>query len=379
MKIAMVVTGGLHPSGTEQVVPSLLALFERLARSHEVHAFAVRHLRDRQTYLLRGFTVHDLGRPSSSFFGLSAHSAQLGALASAMSREGPFDLVHGFWGDPSGMLAVRASRVVRIPAVVTCDSGEFTSIRSIGYGSQRTRRGRNAVAQAVTGAARVHVCSHFMASLAAQYHIETTVIPLVSETAVIGRPLAQPQPFNILQIASLSKVKNQRMLIDALALVRQRIDAHLELVGEDTLGGALQRYAARKGLADRVTFHGFLPQSELPTRFAAADVYAQSSLHEAAGVSVLEAAAAGVPIVGTRVGHVADWDGMRATAIAEPDPVMMADAILRIHADPARAQILADAAAQWTRAQHADAVASRFEALYQTVLDTGRFSAHTHR
>jgi hypothetical protein len=37
MRIAMIVTGGLHPSGTEQVVPSWLALFERLARSHEIH------------------------------------------------------------------------------------------------------------------------------------------------------------------------------------------------------------------------------------------------------------------------------------------------------------------------------------------------------
>jgi glycosyltransferase involved in cell wall biosynthesis len=378
MKLAMVVAGGLHPSGTEQVVPSLLALFERLAKSHEVHAFALRHLPDRQTYALRGFTVHDLGRPSGLLW-MSPRPAQLDALVSAMSSEGPFDLVHGFWGDPAGMHAVGAGRVAGIPAVVTCDSGEFTSIRSIGYGSQRTRRGRNAVAQAVTGAARVHVCSQYMASLAAQYHIETIVIPLVSEAAVIGRPIAQPRPLTILQVASLSKVKNQRMLIDALALVRQQIDAHLDLVGEDTMGGELQRYAARRGLADRVTFHGFLPQSELPARFTAATVYAQSSLHEAAGVSVLEAAAAGVPIVGTRVGHLADWDGVRATAIAQPDPVMMADAILRLHADPARARALADAAAHWTRAHHADAIASRFEALYQTVLDTGRFSAHTHR
>ena len=65
MRLAMVVTGGLHPSGREQVVPSLLALLARLARRHEVHAFALRHLARPQTYDLHGFTVHDLGRPTA--------------------------------------------------------------------------------------------------------------------------------------------------------------------------------------------------------------------------------------------------------------------------------------------------------------------------
>ena len=48
MKIAIVVTGGLHPSGREQVVPSWLALFERLAKTHEIHAFALTHFRSRK-------------------------------------------------------------------------------------------------------------------------------------------------------------------------------------------------------------------------------------------------------------------------------------------------------------------------------------------
>ena len=388
MKIAMVVTGGLHPSGTEQEVPSWLALFERLARRHEIHAFVLRHLPVEQTYALRGFTVHDLGRPSAPF-GFT-RMAQERALVNAMRRAGRFDLIHGFWADPAGVLAVRYGLRRRLPRIVTCDSGEFVGIPEIEYGSQRTSRGRKAVADACT-ATRVHVCTQFMASLAARHGVETTVIPLVSDAVVIGRlkPAAtrvpptrvaagfsrpiteagQPvtAPFRLLQVASLSRVKNQRLLIDALALVSQRIDAHLDLVGEDTLGGELQRYASEKGLADRVTFHGFLPQSELPARFAAADLYAQSSLHEAAGVSVLEAAAAGVPIVGTRVGYVADWAGGRATAIADPDPVMMADAILQLHADPARRRGLADAAAQWAREHDADFTAGRFEDLYASV------------
>ena len=117
MRIAMVVTGGLHPSGREQVVPSLLALFSRLARDHEVHAFALRHLRQASTYDLLGFTVNDLGRPSAPLGW--TQWAQERALRKAMSASGPFDLVHGFWGVPAGLLAARVGRHFGIPSIVT--------------------------------------------------------------------------------------------------------------------------------------------------------------------------------------------------------------------------------------------------------------------
>jgi len=157
MKIAMVVLGGLHPSGETQVVPSWLAVFEELARTHEIHAFALRHLDRAQTYSLRGVTVHDLGRPSAPL-GL-ARIATERALVQALEASGPFDLVHGFWADPAGRLAARAGRRLRIPSVVTCDGGEFVSLPDIGYGSQRTARGRRAVQEACSLAkvrARVH-------------------------------------------------------------------------------------------------------------------------------------------------------------------------------------------------------------------------------
>ena len=57
MKIAIVVPGGLHPSGEKEVVPSWLALLERLAHDHELHAFALKHLSEPQSYTLNGFTV----------------------------------------------------------------------------------------------------------------------------------------------------------------------------------------------------------------------------------------------------------------------------------------------------------------------------------
>ena len=206
MKIAVVVTGGLHPSGRDQVVPSWLTLFSELAKTHEIHAFALRHLPEAQTYQLLGFTVHDLGRPSAAF-GLTRW-ALARALTRALSAHGPFDLIHGLWGDPAGQLAVRTARGLGIPSLVTMDSGEFASIPAIDYGSQRTARGRKAIHEAC-GASRIHVCTQFMANQAAQHGVQPVVIPLTSvRSATPGRTptFDSRKTLTLLQVASLSRV-----------------------------------------------------------------------------------------------------------------------------------------------------------------------------
>ena len=202
MRLAMVVTGGLHPSGREQVVPSLLALLARLARRHEVHAFALRHLARPQTYDLHGFTVHDLGRPTAPL-GLRRR-AQGRALREAMTTVGSFDLIHGFWADPAGLIAARTGRHFGIPSVVTCDSGEFVSLTAIGYGSQRTMRGRARVREACALAGRVHVCTDYMRGLAARHDVNAVVIPLGITHAEGKARSKDSRGLRLLQVASLS-------------------------------------------------------------------------------------------------------------------------------------------------------------------------------
>ena len=370
MKIAIVVPGGLHPSGDREVVPSWLALFERLAMSHEIHAFVLKHLPEPATYPLRGFMVHDLGRPSLPL-GLNRW-AQERALNSALDQYGPFDLTHGFFGDPAGQLAARAAQRLNIPSVVTCDSGEFVALPAINYGSQRTARGRKAVDEACTLATRVHVCTRYMAALAQSLGIRAAIIPLTSvtphhATLTPASRRSQDAPFRIIQVASLSRVKNQRLLIDALKIVRETIDAELHLVGEDTLNGELQTHAAAIGLDAHVTFHGFLPQPKVLDLLRTADLYVQSSLHEAAGVSVLEAAAAGVPSVGTLAGYVADWSPLKATAVGDAIPESLADAIVTLHGDPDRRRSIAAAARTVALAQDAAFAALKFAELYRSL------------
>lgn len=365
MKIAIVVTGGLHPSGREQVIPSLLTIFSELATQHDLHAFALRHLASPRSYHLNGFTVHDLGRPSAPF-GLTRW-AQARALRQAMTTHGPFKIVHGFWADPAGALAVRMGRELGIPSIVTFDSGEFESLPEIGYGSQRTARGRRAVGEALA-ATRTHVCTDFMARKAAAHGVTPAVIPLTSVLANAYAPTHRSMrdtSLRIVQVASLSRVKNQRLLIDAASILATSMKVYVDLVGEDTLGGELQQHVTAKGLANRVTVHGFVPQEGVRPILANADLYVQSSLHEAAGVAVLEAAAHGLPVLGTRVGYLADWSPERALTIDAPDPAKLAAAIEASHHDRGAAAARAARARSWALHHDARYAAQRFEELYR--------------
>ncbi len=339
-KLAFVVKGGLHPSGREQVMPLWLALFEALGQRYDVHAFSIRHLGKPSTYRLSGFTVHDLGNPGAGArVGLWA---EWQALAQALELAGPFDVVHGFWVDPGGLLAVIAGQRLGIPSVVTCDSGEFTSIDDIKYGTQHTFTGRMAVRTACRLATRVHVTTGYMEQLAAKHGCQPVRIPLGVDLARWTVPPArlQERPWRLLQVASLNPVKDQSTLLRAIPLIAREVDVRLDLVGENTLGGALRQQAVNGGIAARVFFHGYRPSDELLPFFHAAHVYVQSSRHEASGAAVLEAAATGLAIVGTRAGYVADWAPSAALAVDAQNPRQLADVVLAVLADNSRRERL---------------------------------------
>jgi glycosyltransferase involved in cell wall biosynthesis len=162
-------------------------------------------------------------------------------------------------------------------------------------------------------------------------------------------------------------VKNQRLLIDALPIVRQRVDAHVDLIGEDTLKGELQKHAARTGVVDHITFHGFLPQSGVFEVLSRSDLYVQTSLHEAAGVSVLEAAAAGVPALGTLAGYVADWSPTKAMGISDATPESLATGILALHENADRRRAIAELARTFSLAHDASWSVEQFDRLYRTL------------
>ncbi len=362
--------GGVDPSGRERVIPILMSLIDRLARRHELHVFVLNQQAKPITYPLLGATVHDLGRVTA-LRGFRRR-AQLARFLPAVETLGRFDLFHAYWALPAGFVATAAARPLRIPTVVTASSGEWVSIPDIRYGLQRRWVDRRAVAVTMKRATRVTVCTRDMARLAERHGVTTDVVPVGVPRpldSTIERPAGPP--WRLVHVASINPVKDHATLLRAFATVAGRVpDVHLDIIGADTMGGAMHRLASSLGLQGHVTFHGFLRTEEIAPFYARAHVHVLSSRHEGASVSTLEAAAAGVPTVGTNVGYVADWaseDG-RAVAVPMGDPDALAAAVVGVLKSPDQRASLAAAAHRWALAHDADWTAERFSEIYRGLL-----------
>ena len=368
MRIGLVVAGGVDRSGRERVTPSLLWLVERLARRHDVHVFALHYYPEPCSYPLLGATVHDIGRVGE-LRGIR-RSIQRRRLATAIAAHGPFDVLHAYQGMPAAVAAPIGKRL-GVPVIVTLDSGELTSIDDIAYGLQRRWFDRRAVAAAVRAAARITIATAFMARLLpdGSGRAPAAVIPIGVDAACFP-PAARAEgpPWRLLRVGSINPVKDTPTLLRTLeCLIQRGLDVHLDIAGEDTMDGRMEALAHALQLDSRVTFHGFQPTDQLAAFYARAHLHVVSSRHEAAGVVVLEAAAAGVATVGTAVGYVADWHPDRALAVPVQDPDALAAAISDLIQNPARRARLAAAAREWTLAHDADWTAQQFERIYSEV------------
>ncbi|HKB13671.1 MAG TPA: glycosyltransferase family 4 protein [Vicinamibacterales bacterium] len=364
MRIGLVVTGGVDASGRERVVPALLWLIERLARRHDVHVFVLHYHRSPRSYPLLGATVHDLGRVEGPPGFRRMRVA--GRLRRAVAAGAPFDVLHAYWGMP-GVASVQVGSALGIPVIVTLDSGELVALDDIGYGLQRRWLDRRAIARMLRGAARVTVCSADMAAAPALGDRAVDVVPIGVDPARF--PLAirsEGPPWRLLRVASLNHVKDYPMLLRAMTSIAATIaDVHLDVVGEDTLHGVVQAQCRALGLERHVTFHGFQPTDALAGFYARAHLHVMSSRHEAASVAMLEAACAGVPTVGTRVGYAADWAReRRAVAVPVGDAQALAAATVALLHNRAQREHLASAARSWTLAHEADWTAAQFERIY---------------
>lgn len=366
MKIAIVVPGGVDRSGTHRVIPCLLWLIERLAAGgDEVHVFALYQEPKPGRWRLRGAEIHNAG----------ARPPRLRALAQMLRehRKKRFDIVHAFWAAGPGVAASLFSRLTGVPVMLMLPGGDLSAIPDIGYGARLTWRGRAAAAFAIAGATQITVPSHWMHDKAAAAGIDAIRLPY--GVALDRWPAASPRrrragsPLRLIHVASLNRVKDQTMLLKAMAALRDRgLDFRLDIIGSDTLGGAVQLEATALGLGDHVAFHDFLPHDQLRPRIEAADILVMSSRHETVPIVLLEAAVAGVPTVGTAVGQIADWAPDAAIAVPIGDNVALAEAILRLGSNEEERLRLAATAQRLAVAEDADAVVRATRSLYIRLL-----------
>lgn len=205
---------------------------------------------------------------------------------------------------------------------------------------------------------------------------------LAHDPGPLRRALGVPDGAPLLgSIGRLVPIKDQATLLEGLARLGAGAEAaHLALVGDGPRRGELERRAADLGLAGRVHFLGW--RRDLEAILAGLDVVVCSSRNEGTPVALIEAMAAGVPILSTAVGGVPDLvdHGQTGYLVPAGDPAALAEGLRAVLADPAGAARRAAAARPAVLARHGvGTLVARVEALYTTLLQERQQRGAIHK
>jgi glycosyltransferase involved in cell wall biosynthesis len=145
-------------------------------------------------------------------------------------------------------------------------------------------------------------------------------------------------PLKLLFVGNCVHLKGLEHLIAAMELLGD-LQPGLDVVGDVTFEpryyDKLLRQVQSLGLTDRVRFHGAVSPEDLGAFYSQADIFAFPSLYEGYGIVLAEAMHAGLPIVATRTGAVAEIlsEGENALIVPPADSGALANAIRRVAGD----------------------------------------------
>ena len=179
-----------------------------------------------------------------------------------------------------------------------------------------------------------------------------------------------PHDIVVLTVGALTERKGHGTLFSAAYMLQERgVRLQYVVCGEGSLRPSLEAQVRTLGLQDMIHFPGF--SSDIPSYLAAADIFVHVPLWEGLGVAVIEALAAGLPVVASRVGGIPELIEDQVTGLLVPpqDAAALAVAIERLVHDPQSAKTLGTTGQTFVQAHFDVSVMARAnESLYNELL-----------
>ncbi|MDP3179078.1 MAG: glycosyltransferase, partial [Spirochaetaceae bacterium] len=167
----------------------------------------------------------------------------------------------------------------------------------------------------------------------------------------------------------VTEEKDVKFLLPVLAkLDAARGDVALAIAGDGPYRQKLQEETAKTGLQDKIAFMGYVPRTDLPLVYAAADVFVFPSKTETQGLCTIEAMATGTPVVA--IGEMGTKDvmgGDHGGFMVKNDVDEFAQATLKLLGDNELRRAKSEEAIAWSKRYRIDEVTDELLELYRHV------------
>lgn len=190
------------------------------------------------------------------------------------------------------------------------------------------------------------VMSEFAKSQLIQIGMDSRIISVIPYGVELDSKQIERCNKDSLQLLAVGRMVPKKAPIHLLESVRRAVgkgaNVYLDYIGEGALEAAVRDYVEVSGLVERVTFHGALPNVEVRRLMTSADVFIQHSVVDALTgdaeglpVAILEAMAAGLPVISTFHAGIPEAvrSGREGILVNERDVSGMAEAIVDLYRD----------------------------------------------
>lgn len=252
---------------------------------------------------------------------------------------------------PTGLAATTLGSLFRKPSIVQIIATEGGSGSQASFGNLTIPWLKKITLSVCSKADFVVAVADYQKKIAVENlrtRREIAVLPLRIDPKLFPyRNREVTRPVQFIQIGFYGPIKDQDTMFRAFSIIAKTIDAHLTVVGDGFDVPPVRQLVKELGITERITFTGYIKNSELADYLQRAHILLHTALFETGCAVIQEAMASGVAVCGTQVGLLDDIGDKYAVSVPPGDAKTLAEKAIMLVNNPSLYKSITREAHHW--------------------------------